>query len=62
MPKSWSKKKKLEFGGQPHQQKPDLDNLLKGYQDALAKDDSFIWKFELIEKKWATKGKIVVRL
>lgn len=27
MPKSWSKKKRAAMDGQPHQQKPDLDNL-----------------------------------
>jgi Holliday junction resolvase RusA-like endonuclease len=38
MPKSWSKKKKLEMRGKPHMQKPDLDNIAKAFIDALAKD------------------------
>ena len=30
MPRSWTKKKKSEMDGKPHQQRPDLDNLIKG--------------------------------
>ncbi|MES0445055.1 MAG: RusA family crossover junction endodeoxyribonuclease, partial [Desulfobacterales bacterium] len=29
MPKTWSEKKKLRMDAEPHQQKPDIDNLLK---------------------------------
>lgn len=29
MPKSWSKKKRIEMNGKPHQQRPDVDNLIK---------------------------------
>ena len=42
MPKSWSKKKKEEHYLKPHQQKPDIDNLLKGVMDALFKEDSHV--------------------
>lgn len=43
MPKSWSNRKKLEMDDQPHQQKPDIDNLIKAFLDALCDDDSFVY-------------------
>ena len=42
MPKSWSKKKKLDLLNKPHQQKPDIDNLVKGVMDAIFKEDSHV--------------------
>lgn len=42
MPKSWSEKKKKEMNGQFHTQTPDLDNLEKGFLDALCKNDSHV--------------------
>lgn len=51
MPKSWSKKKKEAMRGQPHQQKPDRDNIDKAILDALLKDDSVVWRGELY-KYW----------
>jgi Holliday junction resolvase RusA-like endonuclease len=39
MPKSWSEKKKLAMIGEPHRQKPDLDNVTKGLFDALFEHD-----------------------
>jgi len=58
MPKSWSKKKKLEMDGQPHQQKPDIDNLCKSVLDALYLDDSHIHDINL-KKVWTTNGFIL---
>lgn len=43
MPKSWTKKKRRQMVGQPHQQKPDTDNLLKALKDALLVEDSHVW-------------------
>lgn len=57
MADSWSKKRKEEMDGKPHQQKPDGDNILKGIQDALCKDDSYVWDVR-ITKRWAYKGRI----
>ena len=34
MPNSWSERKKKKMDGQPHKQRPDLDNLIKGFKDA----------------------------
>jgi Holliday junction resolvase RusA-like endonuclease len=43
MPESWSETKKHRMDGEPHQQKPDFDNLLKAFCDALTDDDSKIY-------------------
>lgn len=58
MPESWSKKKKVEMLGKPHQQTPDLDNLCKGLCDIL-EDDAHIWKISA-EKVWAVNGAIEI--
>ena len=58
MPKSWSKKKRALMIGQPHQQKPDLDNLLKSVNDCLKKEDASIYEIEA-SKAWWDEGKIV---
>ncbi len=43
IPKSCSKKEKAEYKGEPHQQRPDRDNIDKGILDALFGDDSIVW-------------------
>lgn len=35
IPKSWTKKRKADAEGQPHVQRPDLDNLVKCVLDGL---------------------------
>lgn len=60
MPKSWSKKKRLEMNGKPHQQKPDLDNLLKALADAVHEEDCTIWHYGELIKVWAEEGSIIV--
>lgn len=59
MPRSWSKKKRAQMYGEPHQQKPDLDNLLKAFLDALMGEDCTVWKIT-VEKRWGTYGRIEV--
>ena len=59
MPDSWSDKKRKAMNGQPHTQKPDIDNLLKAFMDALLKDDSHVWTVTA-SKGWAEKGFIIV--
>lgn len=59
MAKSWSKKKKKEMDGMPHQQKPDLDNLCKGVMDCLWEEDSHIHQIHA-EKVWSTEGSIEI--
>lgn len=62
MPKSWSEKKKSKMDGEPHKQKPDLDNMLKGLQDCLCDEDEHIWRIENLEKRWGRKGQIQLEL
>jgi len=55
MPKSWSKKKREEMNFQPHQQKPDIDNIIKSVQDILMKEDSTIYEVCAV-KRWTSKS------
>ena len=50
-PRTWSKKKKKLHHGRFHQSKPDLDNLLKAFLDALMTEDKQISHYEL-SKRW----------
>lgn len=59
MPPSWSKKRRAEMRGRPHQSKPDIDNLTKAVMDAIATDDAFVWKV-MAEKVWGEVGRIAV--
>jgi Holliday junction resolvase RusA-like endonuclease len=60
MPASWSKKKRQQHNGQPHQAKPDCDNMLKALMDALYEDDAHIWDCR-ITKVWGEIGQIIIR-
>lgn len=55
MPKSWSKKKREEMDGKPMQQKPDIDNAVKGFVDSLfyqqEANDCEIWHISA-SKHW----------
>ena len=59
MAKSWSKKKKLTHDGNPHQQKPDSDNLVKSLFDALFEEDEHIWDFRAT-KVWGYEPLILI--
>lgn len=59
MPKSWSKKKKNEFRGQDHEQRPDMDNFVKALWDCLLNEDSSC-SYLVASKKWADEGSISV--
>lgn len=59
MPKTWSIKKKLTMNGTHHQQKPDIDNLVKAFLDALCEDDSHVYKVHA-EKRWSSSPSIGV--
>ncbi|MDX6042622.1 RusA family crossover junction endodeoxyribonuclease [Scandinavium lactucae] len=60
MPPSWSKKKKADYCGKPHQQRPDKDNLEKALLDALFGEDSHIWDGR-VSKIWGERGQIIIR-
>ena len=60
MPKSWSKKKKIDMVGECHMSKPDLDNMIKSVGDCLKKDDQTI--HEIIAKKfWSEESTLVLK-
>ncbi len=67
MPKSWSKKRKLQYDGKPHmgsmgnppQKDIDLDNLLKALGDANYGNDSGIYDI-WVTKIWGFEGKIII--
>jgi len=56
---SWSKKMRDQMRGKPHQIKPDADNMLKGFIDALCKNDQKIYDKHVLKFWWDT-GKIIV--
>lgn len=60
MPTAWSKKKKELMRGQPHQQKPDIDNCEKAILDSIYKDDAHVWNVHHI-KIWGDEGKILIK-
>jgi Holliday junction resolvase RusA-like endonuclease len=60
MPKTWSKKKRDAMRGKPHQQRPDLDNLIKAFKDALCEDDSHVHTYGTMKKIWGDVGQIEV--
>lgn len=64
MPKSWSKKEKARMNGQPHEQEPDVDNLLKAAMDAIyqtreGKNDAHVWSI-WAEKRWSETAHILI--
>lgn len=61
MPKSWTKKKRAAMEGQPHQQKPDKDNLEKAFLDAMLAEDCRIWDGR-VTKRWSKSPRIVIEL
>lgn len=58
MPRTWSAKEREATDGQPHQQRPDVDNLGKAVLDALRPDDCRVWQVS-VEKRWARSGAII---
>jgi len=61
MPRTWSEKKKKKMDGQPHKQKPDLDNLIKAFKDALLIEDSHIHTYQNMQKVWGREGQIMLK-
>jgi Holliday junction resolvase RusA-like endonuclease len=56
---SYSDKKKAKLLNFPHMQKPDLDNLVKGFMDCFGKDDSGVYMIQT-RKYWGESGKIIL--
>lgn len=59
MPKSWSARKRTAMDGQPHQQRPDKDNLEKALLDAVFGEDCRVWDGRCT-KVWGARGKITI--
>lgn len=59
MPRSYSKKKRAELLGQPHQEKPDIDNLVKAFLDTLCTEDKHVWHVNA-SKVWSEHGSITI--
>lgn len=60
MPSSWSNKKREAMFLAPHQQRPDIDNLVKAVLDALCDDDSYVYRIEA-SKQWGEFGAIEIK-
>ncbi len=61
MPTSWSKKKQDAMRGQPHTQRPDLDNLCKGFFDVWT-EDCHISCVNNMCKYWSDFGQIILTI
>ena len=59
MPASWSKKKRAEFNGKPHQATPDFDNMMKALMDAIYENDAHIWDAR-VSKSWGETGRKII--
>lgn len=59
MPRSWSRKKRLEMCGKAHTQRPDIDNFIKAMLDAMYVDDSGVWLCGG-GKYWSEKGRVEI--
>ena len=59
MPASWSAKKRAAMLGAPHQQKPDIDNMIKAVCDAAKKEDCTVHRVNA-EKVWGKAGSIKI--
>lgn len=57
---SWTQKKKEKLKDNPHQQKPDLDNLNKAVLDSLKKEDSTVFKINS-KKYWGEFDLIIIQ-
>ena len=63
IPKYRSAKDKIAMDGEPHTVRPDLDNYLKAFQDALCKEDSHIYSIQgELGKYWGPEGRIILKL
>jgi len=62
MPKSWSKKKKMQNVNTPHRvpKSKDIDNLIKSVLDVLRPDDDGCIHHCEARKFWAAEGRIVI--
>ena len=62
MPKSWPKYKKAEMEGMEHDEKPDIDNMLKAMLDTLLKEDKSVAKLYMVTSEWSRNPLITMEL
>lgn len=62
--KSWKKYKKLAMHMQLHQEKPDLSNILKAFEDGLMTEDKGIANYAGLTKVWVNepRGRIEISI
>lgn len=62
IPKSWSKKKKLQLINTPHKvpKSKDIDNLIKSIFDVLRPEDDGCIHVVEARKYWAEEGRLVI--
>jgi Holliday junction resolvase RusA-like endonuclease len=60
MPASWSKREQAQHIGRMHQNKPDIDNMIKAVLDSLTygkgRDDAHLSTIIFAQKVWADHG------
>lgn len=54
-------REKISRLGHPHRQKPDIDNLVKGFMDTILKEDGLIYRVNAV-KVWTTEPGIIICL
>lgn len=59
MARTWSKKRKLETDKTRHQNKPDIDNLVKAVMDSLKEKDETVHTI-FASKSWGYEGSISI--
>jgi Holliday junction resolvase RusA-like endonuclease len=60
MPPSWSKRQKSAMAGQPHRQKPDIDNMTKAVMDCLWPDGDGMISKVTATKVWAATPYVAI--
>ena len=61
VPGSWSKQKKIDHIGQPHINRPDIDNLLSAVMNVFG-EDCHIHTIRNASKVWSKEGSIILTL
>lgn len=61
MPPSWSEKKRKNMDGKPHENKPDIDNLIKFVMDTMLPNGDQMVHTIYANKVWGREGKIIFR-
>jgi hypothetical protein len=59
MPRSWPAARRAAMDGQPHQQKPDRDNIDKALMDGLCRRDERLHDARVV-KRWGQHGRFVL--